>query len=106
MLWVPPAFTSCWSWNGRTQPSWGLFGCKPATQVLGRIPLAPGNVPKYESKLRFSCMMTITCLIGTLVAVSECAVPDTPWQRAKTNGMANAQAVLLGRKRFILNFRD
>src|SRR2546426_8795499 len=27
------------------------------------IPTAPGNVPKYESNERFSCMITMTCLI-------------------------------------------
>jgi hypothetical protein len=27
------------------------------------MPSAPGNVPKYESKDRFSCMMTTTCWI-------------------------------------------
>ena len=26
-------------------------------------PSAPGNVPKYESNDRFSCMITTTCLI-------------------------------------------
>ena len=38
------------------------------TQTVGLppfmgIPLAPGNVPKYESNERFSCMMMMTCLI-------------------------------------------
>src|SRR3954462_3551222 len=32
-------------------------------QTPAGMPSAPGNVPKYSSKLRFSCMMNTKCLI-------------------------------------------
>src|SRR5579859_4938303 len=63
--WGPPWFRSLVSRNGLMH----TLARGSGTQTLGvpsapvGIPSAPGNVPKYESNERFSCMMTITCLI-------------------------------------------
>src|SRR5581483_11693859 len=75
----PPSFTSEGSWKGRTQ--WPRAGS--GMQTVGRpcrigIPSAPGYVPKYESKERFSCMMMITCLILWIAgSIAARGVPTT-----------------------------
>src|SRR5437867_7494108 len=60
----PPALTGEVSWNGRTHRRvTGSGSLTIGTPPFIGMPSAPGYVPKYESKDRFSCMITITCLI-------------------------------------------
>src|SRR5450759_2104673 len=40
------------------------------------MPFAPGNVPKYESNDRFSCMMTTTCWILWMPAAAALLLTD------------------------------
>src|SRR5579864_1202395 len=42
------------------------------------MPSAPGNVPKYESNERFSCMTTITCLIFSIPPAPPVPAPEPP----------------------------
>src|SRR5215216_2340041 len=70
----PPTFTRLGSWYGRRHPPRAGSG----RQTLGPssaigIPSAPGNVPKYESNDRFSCMMTMTC---SMAAIPRSLEPD------------------------------
>src|SRR5947209_17880861 len=60
----PPAFLSFVSWYGLSHAPVRGFGLHTVGMPwrIG-MPLAPGYVPKYVSKERFSCMITITCLI-------------------------------------------
>src|SRR5713101_1384400 len=55
----PPALTMLGSWNGLSHVRFAGSG----THTLAGRPSAPGYVPKYVSKDRFSCMITTTCLI-------------------------------------------
>src|SRR5438552_16158334 len=40
------------------------------------MPSAPGNVPKYESNDRFSCMIITTCLILCMPVAAVVALVD------------------------------
>src|SRR5215468_6122462 len=56
----PPPLIGLESWYGRTQlcrAGSGTHGTGPGLPAKPGIPSAPGYVPKYESKLRFSCMI-------------------------------------------------
>src|SRR5579859_988687 len=61
----PPPLTSRGSWKGLTQAAPAGSGTHSVNWPLASRtrPSTPGKVPKYSSKLRFSCMITITCLI-------------------------------------------
>src|SRR5215472_14681801 len=55
----PPPFTSEWSTYGLTHALVRGSG----THADAGMPSAPGKVPKYVSKLRFSCWITMMCWI-------------------------------------------
>src|SRR5258707_13105364 len=73
----PPAFRLDGSWKGLTHAC--LYGS--GTQTVGTplrigMPSAPGNVPKYESNDRFSCMIITTCLILWIPVAAVDALVD------------------------------
>src|SRR5512136_736079 len=60
----PPALTSCGLWYGFTHSLvLGSVAHTVGTPFCIGMPSAPGYVPKYESKERFSCMMITMCWI-------------------------------------------
>ena len=64
VTWLGASERSAVSWYGRWQVRFDGSG----TQTVGTpffigMPSAPGYVPKYESKERFSCMITTMCRI-------------------------------------------
>src|ERR1700680_5188022 len=60
----PPEFTARGSWKEQAWAPARGSGTQLAGLPLVMVnPSTPGKVPKYESKLRFSCMITITCWI-------------------------------------------
>ena len=58
------------------------------------MPSAPGKVPKYESKERFSCMITITCLILPIPAAA--ALADGPGANVPGADGAGVVVVVVG----------
>src|SRR5215472_8695539 len=67
----PPLLLSLWSTNGLTQPPWNGSW----TQTPGGMPSACGKVPKYESNVRFSWRITMTCLILWIPDGADAAGP-------------------------------
>src|SRR5438046_9062374 len=53
------------------------------------IPSAPGKVPKYESNDRFSCMITMTCLMEWI---------DPRWKGGVGDGDGDGEPVGLARE--------
>src|SRR5207253_8777437 len=92
----PTPFAAEWAGNGRSHVPFLGSG----THTLGApsrigMPSAPGNVPKYESNERFSCMITTTWRIlwipwSTTGLCGDARPP--PLQASPTNAKAPSAA--------------
>src|SRR5438552_13321744 len=87
----PPWLRSFESWNGLTHwPLAGSFTHTAGCPFCMGIPSAPGNVPKYESKDRFSCIMTTTCWILWMPAAAPVPVVAGKAEDDEPTGVGDA----------------
>src|ERR1700690_4301131 len=73
----PPVSLFAFVWNGESQPPLAGSGTHTVdAPLLIGMPSTPGYVPKYVSNERFSCMITMTCLIRWMSPLAVAGVGD------------------------------
>ncbi len=81
------AASQAWEMSGVDLSMSGWSVTVPPSEILPVVtPLAPGNLPKYTSKVRFSFTRKTTCFTGSW---ATCAPPPVP---APVSGIASGDA--------------